>query len=80
MFYAIVFLPLLGAIVAGLIALAGAAGRNPAGVPALEVEDHAGDRVDEAQSQAAHARDGVDSDSACRGEGAFVGCRGLARS
>jgi NADH-quinone oxidoreductase subunit L len=61
MYYAIVFLPLLGAIVAGLIALAGAAGRNWAGTPALEAADPAGNRTNEADSRAAHEQDGVES-------------------
>ena len=61
MYYAIVFLPLLGAIVAGLIALAGAAGRNWAGTPALEAADPAGNRTNEAHSRAAHEQDGVES-------------------
>src|SRR5882724_8681391 len=39
MYYAIVFLPLLGAIIAGLIALAGARARYPGGPPAAD--DHA---------------------------------------
>src|ERR1700686_3593600 len=34
MYYAIVFLPLLGAILAGIIALAGAHARHPGGPPA----------------------------------------------
>ena len=39
MYYAIVFLPLLGAIIAGLIALAGARARYPGGAP--DAHDHA---------------------------------------
>ncbi|MET0631324.1 MAG: NADH-quinone oxidoreductase subunit L, partial [Xanthobacteraceae bacterium] len=41
MYQAIVFLPLLGAILAGLIALAGARARHPGGSPAAGPEDHA---------------------------------------
>jgi NADH-quinone oxidoreductase subunit L len=41
MYQAIVFLPLLGAILAGLIALAGARGRFPGQGPLPEVEGHA---------------------------------------
>src|SRR5882757_9545222 len=39
MYYAIVFLPLLGAIIAGLISLAGARARHPGGPPSAD--DHA---------------------------------------
>jgi NADH-quinone oxidoreductase subunit L len=41
MYQAIVFLPLLGAILAGLIALAGARARHPGGSPAAGTEDNA---------------------------------------
>jgi NADH-quinone oxidoreductase subunit L len=41
MYQAIVFLPLLGAIVAALIALAGARARHPGGTPVPGAEDHA---------------------------------------
>ncbi len=41
MYQAIVFLPLLGAIVAALISLAGARARHPGGTPAPGAEDHA---------------------------------------
>src|SRR5690242_3425462 len=41
MYQAIVFLPLLGAIVAALIALAGARARHPGGSPVVGAEDHA---------------------------------------
>src|SRR5262245_34077548 len=41
MYQAIVFLPLLGAIIAALIALAGARARYPGGSPMAGVEDHA---------------------------------------
>jgi NADH-quinone oxidoreductase subunit L len=41
MYQAIVFLPLLGCFIAGLIALAGARGRHPGGTPAPGAENHA---------------------------------------
>src|SRR5215204_132609 len=41
MYQAIVFLPLLGCIIAGLIALAGARARHPGGTPTAGAEDHA---------------------------------------
>ena len=41
MYQAIVFLPLLGAVVAALIALAGARARHPGGSPSVGAEDHA---------------------------------------
>jgi NADH-quinone oxidoreductase subunit L len=43
MYQAIVFLPLLGCIVAAIIALAGAHARHPGGSPAHGAEDHAAD-------------------------------------
>src|SRR3954454_1723502 len=43
MYQAIVFLPLLGCIVAAIIALAGARARHPGGSPAHGAEDHAHD-------------------------------------
>ncbi|MGQ7791928.1 NADH-quinone oxidoreductase subunit L [Faunimonas sp. B44] len=43
MYSAIVFLPLFGAIIAGLISLFGAASRHPGGSPAHGAEDHATD-------------------------------------
>src|SRR5215475_5180785 len=45
MYQAIVFLPLLGCIIAGLIALAGATARHPGGTAGTGAEDHAGDPV-----------------------------------
>jgi NADH-quinone oxidoreductase subunit L len=51
MYQAIVFLPLLGAIVAALIALAGARARHPGGSPAAGHEDHG--LVDERHPRAA---------------------------
>src|SRR5947209_5154314 len=41
MYDAIVFLPLLGAVIAALISLAGARARHPGGAPAAGAEDHA---------------------------------------
>src|SRR3981189_3586267 len=52
MYYAIVFLPLLGAIIAGLIALAGAHARHPGGPPADGAGGHAHGHVDESHSGA----------------------------
>ena len=45
MYSAIVFLPLLGAIIAGIIAIVGAAARHPGGEPPTGGEDHAADVV-----------------------------------
>jgi NADH-quinone oxidoreductase subunit L len=53
MYQAIVFLPLLGAVIAGLIALVGAHARHPGGTPAAGAEDHAHDPVDESHPRAA---------------------------
>jgi len=53
MYQAIVFLPLLGAILAGLISLAGAHARHPSGPPANGAEDHAGPAVAEDDPRAA---------------------------
>src|SRR4051812_37836227 len=47
MYQAIVFLPLLGAILAGLISLVGARARHPGGSPLPGVEDHAAGHVPE---------------------------------
>jgi NADH-quinone oxidoreductase subunit L len=44
LFHAIVFLPLIGAILAGMISLAGARARHPGGTAAAGAEDHALDR------------------------------------
>jgi NADH-quinone oxidoreductase subunit L len=43
LFHAIVFLPLIGAIIAGVISLAGARARHPGGGAVPGAEDHAGD-------------------------------------
>ena len=47
MYLAIVFLPLIGAVLAGLISLAGARARHPGGSPPLGAEDHAAGAVPE---------------------------------
>jgi NADH-quinone oxidoreductase subunit L len=44
-YLAIVFLPLLGAIIAGLISLFGAGARHPGAEPPVGAEDHAADRL-----------------------------------
>src|SRR5467141_1596653 len=54
MYYAIVFLPLLGAIIAALIALAGARARYPGGPPDVR-ENHAHGPVDESHPGGAPA-------------------------
>jgi NADH-quinone oxidoreductase subunit L len=53
MYYAIVFLPLLGAIIAALITLAGARARYSGEPPDAGAEDHAHGRVDESHARAA---------------------------
>src|SRR6266567_1420313 len=53
MYQAIVFLPLLGAILAGLISLAGARARHPGGSPPPGAEDHAAGPVPEDHPRAA---------------------------
>ena len=58
MYYAIVFLPLLGAIIAALITLAGARARYSGGPPDADAEDHAHGRVDESHARAAPAPHG----------------------
>jgi NADH-quinone oxidoreductase subunit L len=59
MYQAIVFLPLLGAIVAALIALAGARARHPGGSPAVGAEDHAVGPVDERHPRGAPSPHGA---------------------
>jgi NADH-quinone oxidoreductase subunit L len=54
MYYAIVFLPLVGAVVAALITLAGARARHPGGSSMPGVKNHAG-AVDESHTRAAPA-------------------------
>ena len=53
MYYAIVFLPLLGAIIAALIALAGARARYPGGPPDVGGETHAHGPGDESHARGA---------------------------
>jgi NADH-quinone oxidoreductase subunit L len=53
MYQAIVFLPLLGAIIAALIALAGAHARHPGATSATGAEDHAQGPVDESRARGA---------------------------
>src|SRR3982075_3300069 len=53
MYYAIVFLPLLGAIIAALITLAGARAREPGGPPDAGAKDHPHGPVDESHTGAA---------------------------
>src|SRR3954468_24690188 len=53
MYLAIVFLPLIGAVLAGLLALAGARARHPGGSPPLGAEDHAAALVPEHHARAA---------------------------
>jgi NADH-quinone oxidoreductase subunit L len=53
MYYAIVFLPLLGAIIAALITLAGARARYPGGPPDAGAGDHAHGPVDGSHARAA---------------------------
>ncbi|HXY89246.1 MAG TPA: NADH-quinone oxidoreductase subunit L, partial [Xanthobacteraceae bacterium] len=43
MYFAIVFLPLIGFLIAGAISLVGARGRHPGGLPPAGAEDHARD-------------------------------------
>src|SRR5262249_10508922 len=45
MYQAIVFLPLIGAIIAGLISLVGARGRHPGGSPSDDSHEHAASAV-----------------------------------
>jgi NADH-quinone oxidoreductase subunit L len=81
MYETIVLLPLLGAIIAGLIALAGARARYPGGPPAVGTQDHAHGIVDESHArpapspQDAHAALGVSHDEAERQEPPAAGSR-----
>jgi NADH-quinone oxidoreductase subunit L len=50
MYYAIVFLPLLGAVIAALIALIGARARHPGGPPAVGAGDHSRAPVDDSHA------------------------------
>src|SRR6476661_9575799 len=58
MYHAIVFLPLLGAIIATLITLAGARARFPGGSPDAGAEGHGHAPVDESHAHAAPAPHG----------------------
>src|SRR5262249_50599979 len=53
MYQAIVFLPLIGAILAGLISLAGARARHPGGSPEPGAENHAAPPVSESSIRGA---------------------------
>src|SRR5437016_1450472 len=55
MYVAIILLPLLGAVVAGIIALVGARNRFPGGEPPLPLDNHAAAPVDEDHARAAPA-------------------------
>src|SRR6266699_3588266 len=59
MYHAIVFLPLLGAIIAALIALAGARARHPGGPPGIGAENHAHGPVDESHARGAPSPHGA---------------------
>src|SRR5437667_3165486 len=59
MYHAIVFLPLLGAIIAALIALAGARARHPGGPPGIGAANHAHGPVDESHARTAPAPHGA---------------------
>src|SRR6266581_1881858 len=70
MYQAIVFLPLIGAIVAGLISLAGARARHPgASASAKDQKDHHAHEQPQQQGGAAHA------DAHAAAEPAAVGSR-----
>src|ERR1700719_815465 len=57
MYQAIVFLPLLGAVLAGIIALAGAHARCPGGSPPQGAEDHVVDQPPRGGAAVIHASD-----------------------
>jgi NADH-quinone oxidoreductase subunit L len=59
MYQAIVFLPLLGSLLAGLIALAGAHARHPGGAAPHGAENHAGPAVADTHAHAAPSPDGA---------------------
>jgi NADH-quinone oxidoreductase subunit L len=58
-YYAIVFLPLLGTVIAALIALAGARARHPGGPPDVGAENHAHGPVEESHPRAAPSPHGA---------------------
>ena len=64
MYLAIVFLPLLGAVIAGAIALIGAASRHPGANPPPPHDDHAAPLVPEDRPHAAPAPAGAHADIA----------------
>ena len=67
MYQAIVFLPLLGAVIAALIALAGARARHPGRAAVAGAEDHARGRVDESNARGetfAHEAHSISTSSA----------------
>ena len=57
MYQAIVFLPLLGTIIAALITITGAHARHPGATPAAGAEDHAKGPVDETHARVAPSPD-----------------------
>jgi NADH-quinone oxidoreductase subunit L len=59
MYYAIVLLPLLGSVIAGLISLAGARVRHPGATPRCGAEDHAAPAPDEAHPHGAPSPEGA---------------------
>jgi NADH-quinone oxidoreductase subunit L len=59
MYETIVLLPLLGAIIAGLIAIAGARARHPGGPPDVGAENHAHGPVDESHTRGAPSPHGA---------------------
>src|SRR5262245_22096828 len=59
MYYAIVFLPLLGALIAALITLTGARARFPGGPPHVGAENHVHGPVDESHARAAPSPSGA---------------------
>src|SRR5262245_13785809 len=81
MYYAIVFLPLLGAVIAGLISLAGARARFPGAPPHAGAENHVAGPVDESHARAvpspeeAHAVIGSSHHEASSHEPAAAGSR-----
>jgi NADH-quinone oxidoreductase subunit L len=58
-YYAIVFLPLLGAVIAALIAIAGARARHPGGSPDVGAQNHAHGPVEESHPRAAPSPHGA---------------------
>ncbi|HEX5213520.1 MAG TPA: proton-conducting transporter membrane subunit, partial [Pseudolabrys sp.] len=75
MYQAIVFLPLLGAILGGIIAIAGARARCPGEGPPAGAEEGAAASVHAAHADDSHAAHGHDAHDAHGGEPAAVGSR-----